>query len=289
MSILYLEKRTAMTHFNQDDKHKLSAAVKSKIASKYDHQAEEDLRNWIEEVTGLSTGTNFQWGLKNGIILCELINKLQPGSVKMVNISLLNWPQLENISNFIRAIQIYGMKPCDIFEANDLFENKNMARVRSTLVALASLMGTNGCDNQVGMTAYGTRDYLYDPQMQTDKLLDRNAVGLQMDTNKSPGLVGMLTQDTGRDIYDQKVALGPMDSSTISPQMGTNKVAYLKGMSVCELGQQVYDPKYFPAPSEPVLPNGNSDCQAEFPDEYHGQYQEGCLRNYQDSDQDSDD
>lgn len=41
------------------------------IASKYDHQAEEDLRNWIEEVTGMSIGTSFQLGLKDGIILCE--------------------------------------------------------------------------------------------------------------------------------------------------------------------------------------------------------------------------
>lgn len=41
------------------------------IASKYDHQAEEDLRSWIEEVTGMSIGPNFQLGLKDGIILCE--------------------------------------------------------------------------------------------------------------------------------------------------------------------------------------------------------------------------
>ena len=48
------------------------------------------------------------------------------GSVKKVNESSLNWPQLENIGNFIKAIQAYGMKPHDIFEANDLFENGNM-------------------------------------------------------------------------------------------------------------------------------------------------------------------
>lgn len=41
------------------------------IALKYDPQIEEDLRNWIEEVTGLSIGPNFQLGLKDGIILCE--------------------------------------------------------------------------------------------------------------------------------------------------------------------------------------------------------------------------
>ena len=62
----------------------------------------------------MSIGTNFQLGLKDGIILCELINKLQPGSVKKVSESSLNWPQLENISKFFKAIQAYGTKPQDI-------------------------------------------------------------------------------------------------------------------------------------------------------------------------------
>uniref|UniRef100_A0A5F8HBU5 Calponin-homology (CH) domain-containing protein n=1 Tax=Monodelphis domestica TaxID=13616 RepID=A0A5F8HBU5_MONDO len=113
-------------------------------ALKYDHQADEDLRNWIEKITHLSIGNNLQEGLKNGIILCELINKLQPGSVRPVNVSLLNAPQLENVLNFIRAILAYGVKPQDIFEANDLFENRNMTRVRATLAALAKLAKAKG-------------------------------------------------------------------------------------------------------------------------------------------------
>ncbi|XP_043847436.1 calponin-3-like [Dromiciops gliroides] len=324
-----------MTHFNQG---RSTEAVKNKIAPKYDYRAEEDLRNWIEEVTGLSIGTNFQWGLKNGIILCELINKLQPNSVKIVNVSLLNWPQLENIRNFIKAIQAYGMKPRDIFEANDLFENKNMTRVRYTLVALAGLaktkgfhrtidssvkyadkqarcfdgelipeqsriglqMGTNRYAGQVGMTAYGTRDYLYDPQMQTDNLFDRTIVGLQLDTDKGASLAGMLAQGTGREIYDQKLTLGPMDNSTISLQMGTKKVVSQKGMNVYGIGRPVYGSKYFAAPTEPVIHDGSqeigtngseisdSDYQAEFPDEYHSKYQDVCPREYQYSEQGTD-
>uniref|UniRef100_A0A5F9CGX2 Calponin n=1 Tax=Oryctolagus cuniculus TaxID=9986 RepID=A0A5F9CGX2_RABIT len=266
------------------------------IASKYDHQAEEDLRNWIEEVTGMSIGTNFQLGLKDGIILCELINKLQPGSVKKVNESSLNWPQLENIGNFIKAIQAYGMKPHDIFEANDLFENGNMTQVQTTLVALAGLaktkgfhttidigvkyaekqtrrfdegklkagqsviglqMGTNKCASQAGMTAYGTRRHLYDPKMQTDKPFDQTTISLQMGTNKGASQAGMLAPGTRRDIYDQKLTLQPVDNSTISLQMGTNKVASQKGMSVYGLGRQVYDPKYCAAPTEPAIHNGS--------------------------------
>lgn len=49
-------------------------------------------------------------------------------------------PKLENLGNFVRAITEYGMKPHDIFEANDLFENVNHTQVQSTLIALAGMV-----------------------------------------------------------------------------------------------------------------------------------------------------
>ncbi|XP_022417771.1 calponin-3-like isoform X1 [Delphinapterus leucas] len=278
-----------MTHFNKCPSYGL------KIASKYYHQAAEDLRNWIEEVTVMSIGTNFQLGLKDGIILCKLKQAIA-GLSEKVNESSLNWPQLENIGNFIKAIQAYGMKPHDIFEANDLFENGNMTQVQTTVVALAGLaktkgfhttidirvkyaekqtrrfdegklkagqsviglqMGTNKCASQAGTTVYGTRRHLYDPKMQTDKPFDQTTISLQMGTNKGASQAGMLAPGTQRDIYDQKLTLQPVDNSTISLQMGTNKVASQKGMSVYGLGQQLYDPKYCAAPTEPVIHNGS--------------------------------
>lgn len=53
--------------------HKLQYIVLflSQIAQKYDLQKEEELRIWIEEVTGMPIGENFQLGLKDGVILCE--------------------------------------------------------------------------------------------------------------------------------------------------------------------------------------------------------------------------
>ncbi|KAM8822673.1 calponin-3a isoform 1-T1 [Spinachia spinachia] len=262
------------------------------IAQKYDSQKEEELRFWIEEVTGMSIGENFQKGLKDGVVLCELINKLQTGSVRKINLSQLNWHKLENLGNFIKAILAYGLKPNDIFEANDLFENGNMTQVQTTLLALASMaktkgmdtkidigvkyadkqarhfdhekiragqcviglqMGTNKCASQAGMTAYGTRRHLYDPKTQTDKPYDQTTISLQMGTNKGASQAGMSAPGTRRDIYDQKVAQQPLDNSTISLQMGTNKVASQRGMSVYGLGRQVYDPKYCAPPTEPVI------------------------------------
>ncbi|XP_016331291.1 calponin-3-like [Sinocyclocheilus anshuiensis] len=286
-----------MAQFNKGPAYGFSAEVRSKIAQKYDLQKEDELRHWIEDVTGIPVGENFQMGLKDGVILCELINKLQPGSIKKINHSKLNWHKLENLGNFIKAILAYGLKPNDIFEANDLFENGNMTQVQTTLLALASMaktkgmdtnvdigvkyadkhsrnfddkkmkagqcviglqMGTNKCASQAGMTAYGTRRHLYDPKTQADKPFDQTTISLQMGTNKGASQAGMLAPGTRRDIFDQKVAVQPLDNSTISLQMGTNKVASQKGMSVYGLGRQIYDPKYCSSPTEPTIHSNGS-------------------------------
>ncbi|MGH0182181.1 UNVERIFIED_CONTAM: hypothetical protein FKN15_008672 [Acipenser sinensis] len=43
----------------------------TQIAQKYDAQKEEELRVWIEDVTGKRIGDDFQKSLKSGTILCE--------------------------------------------------------------------------------------------------------------------------------------------------------------------------------------------------------------------------
>ncbi|OBS59466.1 hypothetical protein A6R68_09412 [Neotoma lepida] len=72
------------------------------------------------------------------------MNKLQPGSVLKINSSMRNWHQLENLSNFIKAMVSYGMNPVDLFEANDLFESGNMTQVQVSLLALAGKAKTKG-------------------------------------------------------------------------------------------------------------------------------------------------
>ncbi|XP_029384962.1 calponin-3a isoform X3 [Echeneis naucrates] len=278
-----------MTHFNKGPAYGLSAEVRSKIAQKYDSQKEEELRFWIEEVTGMSIGENFQKGLKDGVILCELINKLQPGSVKKINLSQLNWHKAKT-KGMDTKIDI-GVKYADK-QARHFDEEK----IKAGQCVIGLQMGTNKCASQAGMTAYGTRRHLYDPKTQTDKPYDQTTISLQMGTNKGASQAGMSAPGTRRDIFDQKVALQPVDNSTISLQMGTNKVASQRGMSVYGLGRQVYDPKYCAPPTEPVIhtngsqgtgTNGSeisdSDYQAEFQeDEYHGGYHDNYSSHYND-------
>uniref|UniRef100_A0A8I3PUS9 Calponin-homology (CH) domain-containing protein n=3 Tax=Canis lupus TaxID=9612 RepID=A0A8I3PUS9_CANLF len=135
--------------FNKGPWYRLSAEVKNRLLSKYDPQKEAELRSWIEGLMGLSIRPDFQKGLKDGVFLCTLMSKLQPGSVLKINRSLQNWHQLENLSTFIKAMVSYGMNPVDLFEANDLFESGNMTQVQVSLLTLAGKAKTQGLQSGV--------------------------------------------------------------------------------------------------------------------------------------------
>ncbi|XP_069073844.1 calponin-2 [Pleurodeles waltl] len=299
------------TQFNKGPSYGLSAEVKNRLALKYDFQAEAELREWIEELTQKKIGPDFQKGLKDGVTLCELMNKLRPGSIRKINHSNQNWHQLENLSNFIKAMAQYGLNPVDLFEANDLFESGNMTQVQVTLLALAGMaktkgaptpgdigvryaekqqrnfdestmkagqcviglqMGTNKCASQSGMTAYGTRRHLYDPKNQILPPMDHSTISLQMGTNKCASQVGMTAPGTRRHIYDTKTGTEKCDNSSMSLQMGYNQGANQSGQ-IFGLGRQIYDPKYCPQGNPNDLPEPDSE-------EFTGQqsyqyYQEG--------------
>nr|XP_057924727.1 calponin-2 [Doryrhamphus excisus] len=304
-----------MSGFVKGPSYGLSAEVRNKIAQKYDLQKEEELRVWIEDVTGVCIGPDFQKGLKNGVILCELINKLQPGSVKTINHSTLNWHQLENLTNFNKALIGYGLKPHDIFEANDLFENGNMTQLQTTLLALASMaktkgshsrvdigvkyadkqkrkfdeekmkagqcviglqMGTNKCASQAGMNAYGTRRHLYPTQILPP--MDNTTISLQMGTNKGASQAGMTAPGTRRAIYDHKLGTDKCDNSTMSLQMGYSQGANQSGQNF-GLGRQIYDAKYCSKGGE-VTDETNGAGGVYIPD-----YQDEGYQGYQEEEQ----
>uniref|UniRef100_A0A8I3WUH9 Calponin n=1 Tax=Callithrix jacchus TaxID=9483 RepID=A0A8I3WUH9_CALJA len=253
------------TQFNKGPLYRLSAEVKNPLLSKYDPQKKAELRSWIEGLTHLSIGPNFQKGLKDGIILCTFMNKLLPGSVPKINRSMQNWHQLENLSNFIKAIVSYGMNPMDLFEANGLFESGNMtqaktkglqsgvgigvkywekqernfddATMKTGQCVIGLQMGTNKCASQSGMTAYGTRRHLYDPKNHILTPMDHSTISLQMGTNKCASHVGMTAPGMRRHIYDTKLGTDKCDNCSMSLQMGYMQGANQSGQVLAWAGR----------------------------------------------------
>lgn len=104
-----------------------------KINSKYDKVLEGAVRKWIEDTTGEKLNGEFQAALKSGVVLCQLVNKLKPGSVKNISPSSLPFKQMENITNFLSAAQTFGIRSEDLFQTVYLYEGSNMTQVLLTL------------------------------------------------------------------------------------------------------------------------------------------------------------
>ncbi|MBT8690776.1 hypothetical protein IDF72_20880 [Yersinia pestis] len=116
----------------------LERQVQAKIAAKRNPQQDQEAQAWIETVLGAKfpPGQLYEDVIKDGTILCQLINKLAPGSVAKINTSGGQFKFMENINNFQAAIKNYGVADVDVFQTVDLWEKKDIAQVTNTLFAL---------------------------------------------------------------------------------------------------------------------------------------------------------
>ncbi|KAK6637717.1 Muscle-specific protein 20 [Polyplax serrata] len=116
----------------------LERAVRAKINAKRNPEQDKEAQSWIEQILGekFPPGVPYEEVLKDGQVLCKLINKLQPGSVAKINSSGGQFKMMENINNFQQAIKNYGVPDLDVFQTVDLWEKKDIAQVTCTLFAL---------------------------------------------------------------------------------------------------------------------------------------------------------
>ena len=122
----------------------LDAELALKQAAKHDVGAENQAKVWIEGVTGESFGEkSFGEALKDGIMLCKLINALKPGTIKKINESRLAFKLMENTKNFLQACRQLGVADHDCFETVDLFELKDLNVVTQCLHSLGRAVQTS--------------------------------------------------------------------------------------------------------------------------------------------------
>ena len=101
-----------------------------------------EVQAWIEEVTSRRFEKPFAEQLKDGTVLCELINRIQPGTIPERTVSrgsTVPFRQLENISLFLRAAKsIGGLRDFECFDAADLGRADGLPRVVMCLYALGA-------------------------------------------------------------------------------------------------------------------------------------------------------
>merc|ERR1711874_396114 len=120
----------------QVDARGIDADLKAQQDAKYDFDAENEVAEWIDAVTGSSVKGNFAEGLKSGVVLCELLNKLKDGTIPSINESAQPFKQRENISNFLTGAQKLGVRNAQVFNPDDLFDAKSLGSVVACVYAL---------------------------------------------------------------------------------------------------------------------------------------------------------
>ncbi|KAM9343234.1 LIM domain only protein 7-like isoform 3-T3 [Pholidichthys leucotaenia] len=84
-------------------------------------QAYSEAQRWIEAVTKKKfVGNDFRAALENGVLLCDLINKIKPGIIKRVNRLPTPIAGLDNLNVFLKACGKLGLKEAQLFHPGDL-------------------------------------------------------------------------------------------------------------------------------------------------------------------------
>ncbi|XP_037644511.1 guanine nucleotide exchange factor VAV3-like isoform X2 [Sebastes umbrosus] len=141
--------------------------------------------------------------LRDGVLLCQLLNNLRPLTINLKEINLR--PQmsqflcLKNIRTFLTSCyEVFGMKKKDLFEAFDLFDVRDFGKVMDTL----SKLSYTAIAQQGGFKPFPTEESLQDEGIYNnlEDLIDENA--LEDEDDLYAAVYGLEEDYAGGEIYE---------------------------------------------------------------------------------------
>ncbi|KAK7166165.1 hypothetical protein R3I93_006059 [Phoxinus phoxinus] len=91
----------------------------------------QEAQRWLEEVTNKRFGSKtFRVALEDGVLLCDLINKLKPGIIKRLNRLSTPIAGLDNVNVFLKACEKLGLNEAQLFHPGDLQDVSTRVTVR---------------------------------------------------------------------------------------------------------------------------------------------------------------
>jgi len=202
----------------------LDLELEAKKMAKYDKEMENDVRYWIEAVTGEQfKHEDFQESLKDGILLCKLCNVVKPGSIPKINTSRLPFMQMENIGYFLKAADEMGLPKHDAFRTVDLFEGKNIPVVIQSLFIFGSVVQKlPGYNGPILGVKLADKSQITFTEEQLRK--SANVVGLQYE--------GSYKHDTGLNASREVVKVRDPGLRGVTTQQMGGSISYENGKSI---------------------------------------------------------
>lgn len=100
----------------------------------------EFLKRIIETKLKIILQDDVASSIKNGVILCHLLNHIYPRAIQIIHIPSMSMPTLsmaksrKNVESFIEACQKFGLNSDEICSSNDIIESKNTHKVARTIM-----------------------------------------------------------------------------------------------------------------------------------------------------------
>ncbi len=73
---------------------------------------------WVEEVTKFKLSDDIAESLKSGVILCRLIQQVEPGIIKLIDERDIPLAFVENINSYLKGCWKLGVASQDLFIAS---------------------------------------------------------------------------------------------------------------------------------------------------------------------------
>lgn len=177
---------------NRAAKSGFAAEAQRKINSKYSDELAQESLEWIRSITQENINVegdmdNFYDVLKDGKVLCNLANCLQPGAVKKINDSKMAFKCMENINAFLEAARNMGVPAQETFQTVDLWERQNLNSVVICLQSLGRKAGGFGKPSIGPKEAEKNERHFSEEQMRAG----HGVIGLQMGSNKGANQSGI--------------------------------------------------------------------------------------------------
>jgi len=129
-------------------------------------QDQERAKAWIEAVLGTSMKNGFSDSICNGVVLCNLMNKVRPNSIPNIHQAKSQaFLALENINFFLSACLEMGVSFTDIFSPTDLYEKRNIPKVVKCILSVGSIATKLGFQHplQYSPSDEVEQEFIYSP------------------------------------------------------------------------------------------------------------------------------
>ncbi|XP_058793911.1 myophilin [Phymastichus coffea] len=177
---------------NRATKSGFAAEAQRKINSKYSEELAQESLEWIKAITDENINTsgdmdNLYETLKDGTLLCRLVNSIKEGSVKKINQNTMAFKCMENINAFLEAAKGLGVPAQESFQTVDLWERQNLNSVVICLQSLGRKAGNYGKPSIGPKEADKNIRHFSEEQLKAGQ----NIISLQYGSNKGANQSGI--------------------------------------------------------------------------------------------------